>query len=112
VKITVTYLLSDVGQRLALREGRSAAQEQTVEGEVDVAALDIPGVRINEKGEVSAHYTSSGCSERDAAEKALYYVERVDSAEHALALMRAAVEKRRAEEATKASARVRRRRSV
>ncbi len=77
MQMRVTYTLSETGRREALRRGLPAQQMQTLTGEVDVSALDIPGVQVSNGGEpLLAPYIYSpdspeqaGChslSERDA----------------------------------------------
>jgi len=55
IQVTVTYTLSEKGQRAALLAGKDAARSQTINGAIPADLLDM--CRINPDGSVTADYT-------------------------------------------------------
>lgn len=57
MEITITYSLSQDGQREALRRGLDARAEQVLHGEVGAEALDLDAVQVSEDGKAEVTWT-------------------------------------------------------
>lgn len=62
MQLHIHYTLSEIGQKAAIAAGLNAAKKQTVVVEAPPAALDAPGVRVDQDGSVHANDAKSGAA--------------------------------------------------